>query len=68
MAYGTKTIKVDASETERVLSDYVITRIARELNEYAGEGRLPDASRLFGISVDLQFVEDVVKQIRGEND
>lgn len=66
MVYGTKTIKVDASEMERVLSDYVITGIARELNEYAGEGKLPDTSRLFGISVDLQFVEGVMKQIKGE--
>lgn len=65
MAYGTKTIKVDVSEIERVLSDYVITGIARELNEYAGKGKLPDASRLFGISVDLRFVEDIIDQIRG---
>lgn len=63
MAYGTKTIKVEASELERVLSDYVLDGIAQELEEYAGDGELPDSSRLLGITIDLQFVADIVAQI-----
>lgn len=70
MARGIKTIKVDVSELERVLSDYVLDGIAQELEEYAGEGGLPDSSRLTGISIDLQFVANIAEQIEmeAEND
>ena len=65
MVCGIKTIKMDASELERVLSDYVLDGIAQELEEYAGAGGLPDSSRLLGIAFDLEFVADIAGQIEG---
>lgn len=62
---GRAKIDVDCSEMERVLSDYVIAGISRELGEYAGEGKLPDSSRLWGISVDLQFCEGIMREMEG---
>ena len=66
MANGTKTIKVDVSETERILCDYVLSGIARELDDYANRGKLPHSTRLFGIANDIHFIEEFAEELESE--